>query len=162
MEHPMAVTTTAPRYVDLDLHHDDRHGDASCVVSVDAAAAGPAIVKVDGEVDLATQGRLEEAIRGQIGAGHDQLLIDLSGTTFLSSSAIGALLRSLAPLRHQPSAAVVIVAPSGFALRTLQLNGAAGMFSLFDTRDEAVAAFGAADRTLVDAWRLLHSAPTAS
>lgn len=48
-------------------------------------------LKVDGELDLATCGRLEVAVRDAVRDGCRQVTLDLSGVTFMDSSGLHAL-----------------------------------------------------------------------
>jgi anti-anti-sigma factor len=55
-------------------------------------------VVVAGEVDVATSGRLGDALHGEISA-HHAILLDLADVTFIDSTGIRALLSGLAEAR---------------------------------------------------------------
>jgi len=131
----------------------DLSDSAARVVDVELFDEAGAVIIVDGDLDLATGWQLEAAIIEQVGNGHRHLLIDLSRATFLDSSAIGVLLRSLAPLRNEPSAAVALVNAQGIVRRALGVSGVGAMFSSFETRDRAIAAVTDATKPLRDGWR---------
>jgi anti-sigma B factor antagonist len=110
-------------------------------------------VAPSGELDLAVADRFRAMISRQIGSGCRHLIIDLSATTFFDSSAMSAFLSGIAPLRHDPSAAVVLVNPHAIVRSYLDLSGVGAMFTIFSTRDEAIAALQGAQRGS-DGWRL--------
>ncbi len=53
---------------------------------------GRYVVTPRGEIDLATQGQLKDAIDALVVGGHVDLVIDLNETTFLDSTGLGALI----------------------------------------------------------------------
>jgi anti-sigma B factor antagonist len=53
---------------------------------------GHHIVMPCGDVDIATQGQLRDAIEELVVAGHVNLVVDLDETTFLDSTGLGALI----------------------------------------------------------------------
>src|SRR5437763_757601 len=70
-------------------------------------------IAVEGELDIDGIDDLRDAIVSQISRGHSHLVFDLSGTEFLDCAAIGQLIVSIAPLREDPRAAVVLLGPRG-------------------------------------------------
>jgi anti-anti-sigma factor len=52
---------------------------------------GAAVVTVDGELDMATAGRLVGAV-AELPGGHEPVVLDLSNVSFLDSSGVRALL----------------------------------------------------------------------
>jgi anti-anti-sigma factor len=92
-------------------------------------------LRVTGELDLVTTPRLEKSIIVALGHRPAVLVIDLTGVTFLGSSAISALV-----IAHKASAdttAVRVVAASRETLRPLQLAGLELTLAIFSTRQEA-------------------------
>jgi anti-sigma B factor antagonist len=69
------ITSMLPRF---ELHHDD-HGDVSAVT-------------ISGELDLSRAPEFRNVVRELMGRGVRILTIDLSGTEFIDSSGLGALL----------------------------------------------------------------------
>jgi anti-sigma B factor antagonist len=55
-------------------------------------AEGRQVVAPHGEMDLATHTRLLRAIEDRMDAGHVDIVVDLSHTTFLDSTALGTLI----------------------------------------------------------------------
>jgi anti-sigma B factor antagonist len=115
------------------------------------------VLAVDGELDLATLEQFDEAIAAEIAAACNRLVIDLTGTTFMGSTAMGVLLRRVAELRDDGCAAVVLVTSPGITRRALEVSGVLTLFSAYATHAEAVAAVGG-DQPLSDAWRRLQPA----
>lgn len=82
-------------------------------------AAGRTTLTVEGEIDLAFADELIEVGRGRVAAAPtESLYLDLSGVTFMDSSALNALLT----IRNAASAPVVLVSPSGSVMRLLELT----------------------------------------
>lgn len=82
-----------------------------------------AIVRVVGEIDVATSPRITDAVHDAVSRGATQLVLDLSGVTFMDSSGIAALIatRSAAP--------VVLRSPSDTVARLLAVTGLADTFT---------------------------------
>ena len=113
-------------------------GAAPCVVtSVWLSEHGAAVI-VEGELDLDTAPLLATEIDRQILEGHLHLVVDLTGASFLDSTSMGALLRSIRPLCDEPRAAVVIAGAGGVVARSLKTSGIDQLFTMFGTREEAV------------------------
>jgi anti-sigma B factor antagonist len=55
--------------------------------------AGQAILTVSGEIDIMTADALEQAIATIIDSGAGEVIVDLSGVTFMDSAGINALLK---------------------------------------------------------------------
>jgi anti-sigma B factor antagonist len=115
------------------------------------------VLTVDGELDLPTLEQFDAAIAAELAADCNRLVIDLSGTTFMGSTAMGVLLRRVAELRDDGCAAVVLVTSPGITRRALEVSGVLALFSAYATRAEAVAAVRD-DQPLGDAWRRLQPA----
>jgi anti-anti-sigma factor len=88
-------------------------------LTVTRTASGQTTLAVSGDVDLATADELRGAGLDALGeATAEPLRIDLSGVTFLDSSALNALIA----IRNASERAVVLVSPSRSTLRILQLT----------------------------------------
>jgi anti-anti-sigma factor len=72
---------------------------------------------LEGEIDLATGDQLEEALRASIASGTTS--IDVSGVTFLDSTALNVLLSAAAALNGQGP--LVLVRPSPHVRRLLDI-----------------------------------------
>jgi anti-sigma B factor antagonist len=59
------------------------------------------VVAVSGEIDLFTAPELKSAVVSAIDAGRTRIVVDLSETTFLDSTALGVLIGALKRLRSR-------------------------------------------------------------
>lgn len=95
---------------------------------------GARIVRVRGELDLATTPKFESAVGD---ATPDRLVFDLRECTFIDSSAIRALSRATrASLRAGGTAAIVATQPA--TLRVLEIAGVDQVLPVFATLAEAL------------------------
>ncbi len=95
------------------------------------------VISVEGELDLSTAPRLKWMLIDALAAGHSQLVLDLSRTTFMDSTALGVLVgvkRSL-----DAGAGLAIVCTRTAVLKIFELSGMDGAFAIFSTLDEALA-----------------------
>jgi anti-sigma B factor antagonist len=95
------------------------------------------VISVEGELDLATAPRLKWMLIDSLQAGQSQLVVDLSQTSFMDSTALGVLVavnRSL-----DADAALAIACPRATVLRIFELSGMDAVFAIFATLDEALA-----------------------
>ena len=77
---------------------------------------------VEGELDLAGAPKVEEWAARVLDGGAKHLVVDLSQTTFIDSTAIRALLRG-DELAHQAGASFVVVAETRSVLRVFEIAG---------------------------------------
>jgi anti-anti-sigma factor len=80
---------------------------------------GPRMFFLSGEVDLATLPVMEVAIAPAIEKG-GPVILDLSDVTFIDSSGVGSILRSLKAL---PSGCIILHGVRNAALRLLEIMG---------------------------------------
>jgi anti-sigma B factor antagonist len=96
-------------------------------VTVTTDARGTAIV-VAGEIDVATAPRLRAFVDGVLDLGRPgDLVLDLSGVTFMDSTGLGTLMSAARRLAFV-DAQVVLRAPSRCVCRVIALTGAARFF----------------------------------
>jgi anti-sigma B factor antagonist len=123
------------------------------VITVEPFDAQGVAIVVDGDLDLDTALQLETALANVIAEGHRHLVVDLTTATFLDSVAMGTLLRSLRPLRHDPAAAVVLSGARGIVQRSLEVSGVGHMFTQFEDCHAAIGGLTDATAQLDDQWR---------
>src|ERR1700757_2034800 len=80
------------------------------------------VIAVTGEIDLFTAPQLKAALQGAIGAGKRGVVVDLSKTSFLDSTALGVLIGALRRLR-EADGLLVLVNGSESISRTLEITG---------------------------------------
>lgn len=97
-----------------------------------------AVLEVGGEVDMYSSPALRERITELLDGEDQALVIDLSGTSFLDSTGLGAL---VAGLNHakQVGAQMPVVCSSDRILKLFRITGLDGVFTIFSSVDAAVA-----------------------
>ena len=100
---------------------------------------GLLVVEVSGEVDLFTAPDLKSAITDGIDAGSEKVVVDLSRTTFLDSTALGVLIGAVKRLRANGGSLTIVNTDENIA-KTFEITGLDQIFSIHKTRDAAVAA----------------------
>ena len=97
------------------------------------------VVTVDGEVDVYTAAQLRQTLDEEIAAGHDRLVVDLDGVSFLGSTGLGVLVGRLKLVRNS-SGWLRIVCSSERILRVFRITGLDKVFGIHPNLDEALAA----------------------
>ena len=95
------------------------------------------VTSIEGELDLATAPRLKWMLLDALEAGHEELVVDLSLTTFIDSTALGVLVGVNRSLGVDARMAIVCARPN--VLKIFELSGLDGVFTIFSTVDEALA-----------------------
>lgn len=96
------------------------------------------VVELEGEHDLSNVGGFQALLAGIFAQG-TTVVVDLSGVTFLDSSVLRELIRAQQRVDANPGEELAIVAPrDGVAARLIDLVDAGRMFSMFETRAEAL------------------------
>ncbi len=97
------------------------------------------VVAVEGEIDLFTAPELKTALGEAMEGGCNRLVVDLTETTFLDSTALGVLIGTVKRLRSRDGR-LTIVNVDGNIAKTFEITGLDQIFTIRGTRDEAVAA----------------------
>jgi anti-anti-sigma factor len=84
------------------------------------------VVWLEGEHDIATVFALADALEKATSSGDADVIVDLSGVTFIGAATVGALLRGLDTLRRQ-SRMLTLRAPSRCAARVIEVFGLNGL-----------------------------------
>jgi anti-sigma B factor antagonist len=119
-DNPEASTTASAPFAIQHRELDER----TCVVSV------------EGELDLSTAPQLKWVLVDAFEAGRSWLIVDLSHTSFIDSTALGVLVginRSLAP-----DGRLTVVCAKNALLRVFELSGMDGVFEIYATLDDAL------------------------
>ena len=113
---------------------------ASPELHVEEQALGDGhLIVARGDIDHSTALRLADSLRRVTLDGDGDVVLDLTGTSFIDSAGISTLLnglRRLTRLRRK----LIVVCPPGPPRRVFELLGLVGTFHLVDSRDEAGAA----------------------
>ena len=101
------------------------------------------VVAVRGEIDLFTAPELKQKLTDAIEGGKSRIVVDLTDTSFLDSTALGVLIGAVKRLRTRDGALVIVNVDQNIA-KTFEITGLDQIFTILGTRDEAVAALDAA------------------
>lgn len=91
------------------------------LVCVDRSPAG-VLVRLRGEHDLATRAAVSATIGVRVALGRDDLVVDLSGVTFMDASTVGVIVEARAALRRR-GRDVMLRDASSCARRLMELCG---------------------------------------
>lgn len=106
---------------------------------VQAPSASTRIVSPAGEIDAHSAPRLRSTIVDELGdTGVSHLVVDLSGVSFLDSSALGVLVGTLKRMRERDGR-LDIVLPSSHARRVFEITALDRVLALHETLAEALA-----------------------
>jgi len=101
---------------------------------------GATVLAVNGRVDTTTAGDLETAINGLIAEGNRKLLLDFGGVTYISSGGLRVLLATAKKLRNDGDKyALCRLSPE--VQKVMKLAGFTSIFSIYNSQDEALAAW---------------------
>jgi anti-sigma B factor antagonist len=109
-------------------------------VSVSRNAAGDVpVVAVSGEVDVYSAPALKEKLTELLKSGAKSLVVDLSDVAFLDSTGLGALVEARAAT-SEAGGTLPIVCGQERILKRFTITGLDGVFDIYPTVDEALAA----------------------
>lgn len=94
------------------------------------------VVSVEGDLDLSTAPRLKWMLVDALEQEHRHLVVDLSATTFMDSTALGVLVAVWRRLESGERLTVVCTKPP--VLKIFEYAGMDGAFAIFSTLDEAL------------------------
>jgi anti-sigma B factor antagonist len=97
------------------------------------------VVAVRGEIDLFTAPDLKTTLVAAIDAGKSRIVVDLTETTFLDSTALGVLIGAVKRLRARDGALTLVNTDANIA-KTFEITGLDQIFTISASRDEAIAA----------------------
>lgn len=100
------------------------------------------VVQVEGELDLAVAGQLDE-ILSKAAADYSRVLVGLEGCDFIDSSGIAVILRAHHRMEDEGNR-LAVYAPTDQVLRVFEMTGLLGNGLVFDSAEEAIAAIGPA------------------
>ncbi len=110
-------------------------------VEIEREAVGDVtILALKGEFDVWNLSETREAVDDLIGAGARKLVLNLHGLTFITSSAVGLMIKTYRELKELDGELVIAV-PSNYFHRTLTTLGVDQLFKVFPTNEDAVEYF---------------------
>jgi anti-sigma B factor antagonist len=95
------------------------------------------VLAVRGEIDLFTAPELKQVLAESIEASRIRIIVDLTETTFLDSTALGVLIGAVKRLRSRHGALAIVNVDENIA-KTFEITGLDQIFTILATRDEAV------------------------
>lgn len=106
-------------------------------IETDEVAPRVCVVAPTGELDLYTCPDFETELTRVISNGAKRVVVDLTQTTFIDSTALGVLLGALEGLRTQDGKLAVVSADEAI-LRVFEVTGLHRIFELHGSRAEAL------------------------
>ncbi|MDP9401155.1 MAG: STAS domain-containing protein [Actinomycetota bacterium] len=97
------------------------------------------VVAVRGEIDLFTAPELKQALTEAIEQGRRRVVVDLTETTFLDSTALGVLIGAVKRLRSNEGSLAIVNVDRNIQ-KTFEITGLDQIFALLPSRDEALRA----------------------
>ena len=107
------------------------------VAATEQLENGAPVVSVMGEVDLATAPALEQTLLGVAENGTGEVIVDLTGCTFLDSRGLGALLATRGRLEHSNRRLALVVSNRN-VMRIFQITEFDELFAIYPTLAAAV------------------------
>ena len=106
-------------------------------VSVSRFGSDSFVVAVGGELDLHTSERLRDRLGDVLEQGGRHILVDLTGTSFMDSTALGVLVGAAKTLRST-GGHLVLVADDPRVTRVIEITGLERVFRIASSLPEAV------------------------
>jgi anti-anti-sigma factor len=100
-------------------------------------------IQIEGELDLAVAGRLDEVLTVAV-EECDRVLVGLERCAFIDSSGIAVILRAHNRMAEEGNR-LAVYAPTAQVQRVLEMTGLTGNGLVFDSAEEALSAVGSAE-----------------
>ncbi len=104
-----------------------------------SVVSGRTVVRVAGEIDVYTAPQLREHLDHEIEGGTHDLVVDLSGVTFMDSTGLGVLVGRLKQVRLNDGSMRLVCAHDR-VLKVFVITGLDKVFAIYPTVDEALSA----------------------
>jgi anti-sigma B factor antagonist len=114
-----------------------QHGSIAFAISQSEVDGATTVIAVEGELDLSTAPRLKWMLVDSLEGGHRLLVLDLTLTTFMDSTALGVLVGFERKLDESARLAIVCARPN--VLKIFEFAGIDGAFAIFPTLGDALA-----------------------
>ena len=95
------------------------------------------VVAVTGEVDLFTAPEFKQRVMAPIAAGTEQVIVDLTKTTFIDSSSLGVLIGAHRRLKGR-GGRLVVACDTDPIVKTFRITGLDGVFTIVPSADAAL------------------------
>lgn len=108
-------------------------------LDISASRSGTStVVHVSGEIDVYTVPALRDSLDAEIDRGHHDLVVDLTGVTFMDSTGLGVLVGRLKLIRGF-GGSMRLVSDHERVLKVFTITGLDKVFEIFPTVDDALA-----------------------
>jgi len=94
-----------------------------------ADTTSPTTVALIGEIDIATAGRVREALIAISNSGENKVVVDMTNVTFMDSTGLAALVGPLKRFRSM-NGEIVLRSPTRGVKKVLELSGLTRVFSI--------------------------------
>jgi anti-sigma B factor antagonist len=121
----------------VDITSPDEVGSADFAITCRELDERTNVISVEGDLDLATAPRLKWMLLDSLHEDSDRIILDLSRTGFMDSTALGVLV--VVNRRLAADARLAIVCNREAVLRIFELSGMDGAFAIFPTFEQAYA-----------------------
>ncbi|HEU5279775.1 MAG TPA: STAS domain-containing protein [Gaiellaceae bacterium] len=103
------------------------------------------VISLAGEVDLYTAPEFKQQLLEVIGQGGKQVVVDFSNTTFIDSTTLGVLVGGVKRLRTNEGQLSLVCSDRNIT-KIFEITGLDRVFTIYPTRDEALANVKSADQ----------------
>src|SRR5436190_9456595 len=111
-------------------------------VNTEQVTDGVYVISLVGEVDLYTAPEFKQQLLDVIASGGKDVVVDFSNTTFIDSTTLGVLVGGVKRLRAQDGR-LSLVSSDRNITKIFEITGLDRVFTIYPTRDEALAKTGA-------------------
>src|SRR3954447_17903331 len=99
------------------------------------------VISLAGEVDLYTALEFKQQLLEVIAQGASDVIVDFSNTTFIDSTTLGVLVGGVKRLRENEGQLILVCSDRNIT-KIFEITGLDRVFSIYATREEAIAASG--------------------
>ena len=100
------------------------------------------VISLAGEVDLYTAPEFKQQLLDVIGKGAKDVVVDFSNTTFIDSTTLGVLVGGVKRLRTNEGQLSLVCSDRNIT-KIFEITGLDRVFTIYPTREEAIAKAGA-------------------
>ena len=100
------------------------------------------VIALKGEVDLYTAPEFKQQLLDVIAKGAKEVIVDFTKTTFIDSTTLGVLVGGVKRLRIQDGRLSLVCSDRNIT-KIFEITGLDRVFTIYSTRDEALAKTGA-------------------
>jgi anti-sigma B factor antagonist len=110
-------------------------------ITTEQVDGGAYVISLAGEVDLYTAPEFKQQLLDVISKGGKEVIVDFSDTTFIDSTTLGVLVGGVKRLRTNDGQLSLVCSDRNIT-KIFEITGLDRVFSIYPTRDEAIAQVG--------------------